>query len=80
MNDVVALIDLYSSRGLDLLTKDRPLASTTFLARYAFIDFALSLHPTNFELLEIEYMIAKKKNDLDFHTTPFNNSKAISCE
>lgn len=42
MNDVVALINLYTAKGLELLTKDRPLASTTFLARYAFIDFDLS--------------------------------------
>ena len=42
MNNVLALIDLYDNSDLGLLTRDRPLASTTFLGRYAFIDFALS--------------------------------------
>lgn len=42
MNNVLALIDLYENCDLGLLTRDRPLASTTLLGRYAFIDFALS--------------------------------------
>ena len=36
MNNVLALVDLYENSDLGLLTRDRPLASTTFLARYAF--------------------------------------------
>lgn len=42
MNNVVALIDLHNKTQLGLLTKNRPIASTTFLGRYAFIDFTLS--------------------------------------
>ena len=42
MNNVVALIDLHNTTNLGELTKNRPIASTTFLGRYAFIDFTLS--------------------------------------
>ena len=42
MNNVLALIDLYENADLGLLTRDRPIASTTFLGRYAFVDFVLS--------------------------------------
>lgn len=42
MNKVVALINLHDSNELGLLTLNRPIASTTFFGRYAFIDFALS--------------------------------------
>ena len=42
MNNVLAIVDLYENCDLGLLTRERPLASTTILGRYAFIDFALS--------------------------------------
>lgn len=42
MNNVIALIDLHNTTDLGLLSKNRPIASTTFLGRYAFIDFTLS--------------------------------------
>lgn len=42
MRNVVALVNLHNSPNLGILTKSRPLASTTFLGRYTFIDFALS--------------------------------------
>lgn len=42
MNNVLAIVDLYENCDLGLLTRERPLASTTLLGRYAFIDFALS--------------------------------------
>ena len=42
MNKVIALVDLHSNDDLGLLTKNRPIASTTILGRYAFIDCALS--------------------------------------
>ena len=42
MKDILAIIDLHSSSSTDLLINKRPLASTTFLGRYAFIDFILS--------------------------------------
>ena len=42
MENVVALINLHDSTNLGLLTDNRPVASTTFLGRYTFIDFAIS--------------------------------------
>lgn len=42
MKRVLALVNLHDSQDLGLLTEKRPLASTTFLGRYAFIDCVLS--------------------------------------
>ena len=42
MRDVIALVNLHNSSELKPLTNSRPLASTTFLGRFTFIDFALS--------------------------------------
>lgn len=42
MKNVLALVNLHDSQELGLLTEKRPLATTTFLGRYAIIDFALS--------------------------------------
>lgn len=42
MKDVIALLDCHNSPELGELTSSRPLASTSFLGRYAFCDFALS--------------------------------------
>ncbi len=42
MKNVIALVNLHNSGELGVLTKSRPMASTTFLGRYTFIDFALS--------------------------------------
>lgn len=42
MKNVVALVNLHTSPSCGLLTETRPLASTTVLGRYAFIDFTLS--------------------------------------
>ena len=42
MKDVIALLDCHNSPDLGELTSARPLASTSFLGRYAFADFALS--------------------------------------
>lgn len=66
MNDVVALIDLYSPNTLGLLTKDRPLASTTFLARYAFIDFALS-NFSNSGIDNIGVLVKDHPNSINKH-------------
>lgn len=56
MNNVVALINLHDSTDLGLLTKNRPIASTTFLGRYAFVDFALS-NLTNSNIDQIGILI-----------------------
>ncbi len=50
MRDVIGLLDCHNSPGLGPLTHERDLASTSFLGRYAFMDFALS----NFCNSEIE--------------------------
>jgi len=42
MKNTLALINLHDSPELGILTEKRPLASTTFLGRYTFVDFALS--------------------------------------
>lgn len=42
LNDVIALLDCHNSPSLGGLTANRSLASTSFLGRYAFADFALS--------------------------------------
>lgn len=42
MKNVIGLINLHNSPEIEPLTNSRPLASTTFLGRYSFIDFALS--------------------------------------
>ena len=42
MKGVIGFINCHISPELGILTKERPLASSPFLGRYAFIDFALS--------------------------------------
>ncbi len=42
MKKVMGLCNLHSGAGLNELTHARPIASTSFLGRYAFIDFTLS--------------------------------------
>ncbi len=42
MEKVLGLLDLHSDRDLGALTQKRCIASTSFLGRYAFMDFALS--------------------------------------
>lgn len=42
MKDVIALLDCHNSPELGELTSSRPLASTSFLGRYAFMDFMMS--------------------------------------
>ena len=42
MKDVIALLDCHNSPELGELTLSRPLASTSFLGRYAFMDFMMS--------------------------------------
>ena len=42
MKDVIALLNCHECARLGVLTEERPLASTSFLGRYAFMDVALS--------------------------------------
>ena len=66
MNNVVALINLHGNANLGLLTKQRPIASTTLLGRYAFIDFALS-NLTNSGIDEIGILIQDHSRSIIKH-------------
>lgn len=66
MKNTVAIINLHSSPELGLLTEKRPLASTTFLGRYTFIDFALS-NLTNSGIDDIGVMIKDSSRSIIKH-------------
>ena len=66
MDNVLTLIDLYDETDLGLLTRDRSLASTTFLGRYTFIDFVLS-NLNNSGIDEIGILVKDHLNSLHKH-------------
>lgn len=66
MEKILGLINLHNSSTLDTLTSRRPLASTGFLGRYAFIDIALS-NLINSGISEIGIMIKDKPRSLFRH-------------
>ncbi len=66
MKNVAALINLHSSPELGLLTEKRPMASTTFLGRYAFIDFTIS-NLTNSGIDDIGIMIKDHSRSIIKH-------------
>ncbi len=66
MNNVIALIDLHNQSNLGLLTKNRPIASTTYLGRYAFIDFTLS-NLTNSGVDEIGILVRDHSRSIIKH-------------
>ena len=66
MNNVLALINLYPDHNLGYLTENRPMASTTLLARYAFIDFALS-NFSNSNIDTIGIMVKDHANSIYKH-------------
>lgn len=78
MNKVVALINLHTSPELGLLTEKRPLASTTFLGRYAFIDIVLS-NLTNSGIDDIAILVKERYRSIIKHigneNTYLQNSK-----
>ena len=78
MKNVVALVNLHNSPECGLLTEKRPLASTTVLGRYAFIDFALS-NLTNSGIDDIGIMIKNHSRSIIKHmrsdNTYLKNSK-----
>lgn len=78
MKNTIALIDLHDSPELGILTEKRPLASTTFLGRYAFIDFALS-NLTNSGIDDIGILIKNHFRSVVKHirnnTTYLKNTK-----
>lgn len=71
MNNVLALIDLYSSGDLGLLTNEKPLSSTTFLGRYAFIDFVLS-NLSNSGVDQIGILVKNHANSIYKHISNAN--------
>lgn len=78
MKNVVALVNLHNSPSCGLLTEKRPLASTTVLGRYAFIDFVLS-NLTNTGIDDIGIMIKDHSRSVIKHmrsdNTYLKNSK-----
>ena len=71
MNNVLALIDLYDGGELGLLTNEKPLASTTFLGRYAFIDFVLS-NLSNSGIDQIGVLVKNHANSIYKHISNTN--------
>ena len=69
MNNVLALIDLHISSTNDVLTNSRELASTTFLGRYAFIDFVLS-NLINSGIDDISILVQKYYRSITKHLGP----------
>jgi glucose-1-phosphate adenylyltransferase len=66
MKDVIALLDCHNSPELGELTSSRPLASTSFLGRYAFADFALS-NFCNSELSNVGILVKDHERSMMKH-------------
>ncbi|HKM11217.1 MAG: glucose-1-phosphate adenylyltransferase subunit GlgD [Bacilli bacterium] len=63
---VIGFLNLHHSPSLGPLTADRPLASTSFLGRYAFMDFTLS-NFTNSRIDEVGILIQTKPRSILKH-------------
>lgn len=78
MRNVLALVNLHNSTELKPLTNNRPLASTTFLGRFTFIDFALS-NLTNSGIDNIGILVKNRSRSIIKHlgseTTYLKNPK-----
>lgn len=66
MKHVIGLINLHNSIDLGPLTKRRSIASTSFLSRYAFIDFPLS-NFANSGIAQVGILIREKPRSLFKH-------------
>lgn len=66
MNKILGILNLYNSPSLGKLTKNRPLGATTFLGRYAIMDFALS-NFTNSGINRIDILIEEKVQSIKNH-------------
>lgn len=66
MKHVIGLINLHNSIDLGPLTKRRSIASTSFLSRYAFIDFQLS-NFANSGISQVGILIREKPRSLFKH-------------
>ncbi len=66
LRDVIGLVDCHNCPDLGPLTANRPLASTSFLGRFAFIDFALS-NFTNSEIGSIGILVKDHQRSILKH-------------
>lgn len=66
LRDVIGLIDCHNCPELGPLTANRPLASTSFLGRFAFIDFCLS-NFTNSEIGNIGILVKDHQRSILKH-------------
>ena len=77
-NKILGIINLYDSPSLGGLTKNRTLGSTSFLGRFAFMDFTLS-NFTNSQIDEINVLIKDNFRSVAKHVGTFktwvNNTK-----
>ena len=77
-NNILGILNLYDSPSLGGLTKNRTLASTSFLGRFALMDFAMS-NFTNSQIDEINVLIRDNFRSVAKHAgtlkTWVNNTK-----
>lgn len=66
VNNVLALIDLHDHVNLGTLTLNRPIAVTTFLGRYTFLDFVLS-NFTNSGIDDLSILIRDHSRNIAKH-------------
>lgn len=66
MQDVLGLVNLHNCPELGPLTANRPLASTSFLGRFAFIDFCLS-NFTNSEIGNVGILVKDHQRSILKH-------------
>ena len=78
MRKVIGFCNLHHSPQLGELTSSRPLASTSFLGRYAFIDFVLS-NFSNSNIDEIGILVKDHARSLNKHLG-FGNSWNINTK
>lgn len=71
-NKVIGLVNLFTTPDLSPLTDNRPLGSTTFLGRYAFIDFPLSCL-CNSNINEIGILVRDHQRSLLKHMGPMKD-------
>lgn len=82
MKKVMGLCNLYSPVTLGDLTSSRPIASTSFLGRYAFMDFTLS-NFSNSEIDQVGILIKKEPRSILKHLgskNVWNNNTKLGFE
>ncbi len=82
MKKVMGLCNLYSPVSLGDLTSSRPIASTSFLGRYAMMDFTLS-NFSNSDIDQVGILIKKEPRSILKHlgsTNVWNNNTKLGFE